>query len=467
MRWADPRGLRHATTIGPRRCVRLHKLSKELRERSCDESAASAASRIARVCAFRPAQLQQFLDCCERFPEVSCLCCVGQPQVSYLGAGSPVRRFCEATAGSPRPEPSLQRLERGRMPAGLLAFSIALVASVFLTVPVRAFAIRVGMVDLPGPRKVHVQPIPLLGGVAIYAAVMIAALLSTSGPARSQVLGILAGATLVAAVGVLDDRGWLHHQIKLFVAMPVAAGILLASGIHAQVFSVLISGRNGYLLDAVLTILWVVALTASFSILDHMDGLCAGVAAVASAFFAALALLHGQTLVTSLAAAVLGAALGFLRWNFKPAKIFMGDGGAMFLGFLMATLGLKLRLEVNHASAWLAPVLILGATIFDTSLVSFSRARRGLLPFATPGKDHAAHRLANLGLGHRGAVLMMYSIGILAGSAGVLVSYVPARTAVIVAAVVLTIMAFGIVLLERAPYERQRAKLGSQPPISL
>jgi len=345
------------------------------------------------------------------------------------------------------------------MPAGLLAFSIAFVASVSLTVPVRALAIRVGMVDLPGPRKVHLQPIPLLGGVAIYGAVVIAALLSTSGPARSQILAILAGATLVAVVGVLDDRGWLHHQIKLFVAMPIAAGILLASGIHAQVFGVLVGGHSGYLLDAALTILWVVGITASFSILDHMDGLCAGIAAVASAFFACLAFLHGQTLVTPLAAAVLGAAAGFLRWNFKPAKIFMGDGGAMFLGFLMATLGLKLRLEqVNYFSAWLVPALVLGAAIFDTALVSVSRARRGLLPFAAPGKDHAAHRLVNLGLGHRGAVLTMYLIGVLAGSAGLLVSYLSARGALVVLALVGIAAAGGIVFFEHAPYERQYKK---------
>jgi UDP-GlcNAc:undecaprenyl-phosphate GlcNAc-1-phosphate transferase len=346
------------------------------------------------------------------------------------------------------------------MTAGLLAFSIALLASVTLTVPVRALAIRVGMVDLPGPRKVHLQPIPLLGGLAIYGAVVIAALFSTSGPARNQVFAILAGATLVAAVGILDDRGWLHHQIKLFVAMPLAAAILLASGIHAQVFSVLVGGHTGYLLDAALTILWVVGITASFSILDHMDGLCAGIAAVASVFFAALALLHGQTLVTSLAAAVLGAAAGFLRWNFKPAKIFMGDGGAMFLGFLMATLSLKLRLEqVNHFSAWLAPVLILGATIFDTALVSVSRARRGLLPFAAPGKDHAAHRLANLGLGHRGAVVTIYFIGAISGGAGLLVSYLSARGAVVVACAAVALLFGGIAFLESAPYERQSSDL--------
>src|SRR5216683_2129138 len=169
------------------------------------------------------------------------------------------------------------------MAAGLLAFIIALLASLLLTAPVRALALRVGMVDLPGPRKVHLQPIPLLGGLAMYAGVVLGVLFLFNGPARAQIAGILAGATLVAAVAML-------------------------------------------------------------------------------------AYLNGQILVTVLAAAVLGAATGFLRWNFRPAKIFMGDSGAMFLGFLMATLGLKLRLEnSNHLAAWLAPLLILGVTIFDTT----------------------------------------------------------------------------------------------------
>src|SRR5436190_1736867 len=272
------------------------------------------------------------------------------------------------------------------MAAGLLAFFIALFGSLVLVVPVRALALRVGMVDLPGPRKVHLKPIPLLGG------------------------------------------------------------------------------RSGDFLDAMLTVVWVVGITASFSILDHMDGLCAGVAAMASVFFAMLAYLNGQTLVTTLAAAVLGAATGFLRWNFKPAKIFMGDGGAMFLGFLMATLGLKLRLEnSNHLSAWLAPVLILGVTIFDTTLVTISRSRRGLLPFATPGKDHAAHRLSNLGFGHRGAVLTLYLLGAMGGGAAVLVSYLSARMASLVGAIAVCTIFAGVVYLERAPYERQTGKTSPAP----
>jgi UDP-GlcNAc:undecaprenyl-phosphate GlcNAc-1-phosphate transferase len=163
--------------------------------------------------------------------------------------------------------------------------------------------------------------------------------------------------------------------------------------------------------------------------------------------------------VSTLAAAVLGAATGFLRWNFEPAKIFMGDGGAMFLGFLMATLALKLRLsQGNHASAFLAPLLILGVTIFDTTLVTISRARRGLLPFAAPGKDHAAHRLANLGLGQRGAVLTLYLLGAASGASAIWACYIPARAALLFAAAVVAAMLVAVAILEKAPYERQAAK---------
>jgi UDP-GlcNAc:undecaprenyl-phosphate/decaprenyl-phosphate GlcNAc-1-phosphate transferase len=347
------------------------------------------------------------------------------------------------------------------MSAGLLAFFIGLIASMILIVPVRALALRFGMVDLPGPRKVHLQPIPLLGGLAIYGGVMLAILFVMPGGAREQSAAIVTGATLVAVVGFLDDRGWLHHQIKLFVGMPAAAGILLASGIHAQAFEFFVRGQTGYLLDAVLTIFWVVGITASFSIFDHMDGLCAGIAAIASLFFAILSILNGQVFVTTLAAAVFGAATGFLRWNFKPAKIFMGDGGAMFLGFLMATLGLKLRLaHAKPGAALLAPVLLLAVPIFDTTLVTISRSRRGLLPFAAPGKDHAAHRLANLSLGQRNAVLVLYLAGTIGGMAGISVSYMETQGTLLTAVLAILVGLLAVVLLEKAPYEAQQ-KVGS------
>jgi UDP-GlcNAc:undecaprenyl-phosphate GlcNAc-1-phosphate transferase len=342
------------------------------------------------------------------------------------------------------------------MVAGLLAFTVALVASLGLTVPVRQFALRVGMVDRPGPRKVHLQPIPLLGGLAIYSGVLLATLVSLGGSAMTETLGILAGATLVILVGTLDDRGLLHHQVKLFVAMPIAGLILLLSGIHAQVFSVLWPGRASTVADGALTVLWVTGVTASFSIFDYMDGLCAGIAAIASMFFAIFALLSGQVLVSTLAAAVMGAALGFLRWNFNPAKIFMGDGGAMLLGFLMATLSLKLRLTgTSHGADWAVPILVLGVPLFDTVLVSISRSRRGLLPFATPGKDHAGHRLANWGLGTRDAVLVLYGWGMVFGVLAIVASRLSSWRAGEVGAAIAGLALVAVALLERAPYERQ------------
>jgi UDP-GlcNAc:undecaprenyl-phosphate/decaprenyl-phosphate GlcNAc-1-phosphate transferase len=345
------------------------------------------------------------------------------------------------------------------VPPDLIAFAVALVGSLILTVPVRHFALRYGMVDRPNARKVHLRPIPLLGGIAIYLGFVLAILLTLRAVPQQQMVGILAGATLLAAVGLMDDGGLLHHQVKLFVGMPVAALFLLAAGIRAQLFSEFVPGAAGIVLDGCLTVLWVVGITASFSILDHMDGLCAGISAVAAGFFTISAALNGQTLVRTLGAATLGAALGFLRWNFNPAKIFMGDGGAMFLGFLMATLGLKIRPEGTHFPvSWLVPVLILGVPIFDTTLVSISRARRGLLPFTSPGKDHAAHRLSNLGLGHRGAVLVLYCLAGLFGALALLVPHLSTATAYLLAGVAAACGLIGILLLESAPFERQ-AKL--------
>jgi UDP-GlcNAc:undecaprenyl-phosphate GlcNAc-1-phosphate transferase len=347
---------------------------------------------------------------------------------------------------------------------GLLAFTVALSASLVLTIPVRRLALRVGLVDKPGPRKVHQEPTPLLGGMAIYLGVVLSMLAFFSTPELPVLLAILAGGTLVWLTGTLDDRGVLHHQIKLFVGMPAGAAIVLASGIRADVFSALWPGRLGGIADAVLTILWITGITASFSILDYMDGLCAGIAAVASIFFAVLAAVHGQLWLSTLAASVAGACFGFLRWNFNPARIFMGDGGAMLLGFLMATLSLQLRLEGSSmAAAWFTPVLVLGAAIFDTTLVSISRSRRGLLPFATPGKDHTAHRLVNCGLGTRRAVLTMYALGAGFGFLAILVSRLDSGRAFIAIACIAIAVLFAIAALERAPYERQQPKPRPQP----
>ena len=343
----------------------------------------------------------------------------------------------------------------------LFTVAIALVASLTLTVPVRRLALQTGLVDQPAARKIHLAPVPLLGGLAIYCGVVLALVVMLRGHMETQTVAILAGATLLGLVGLLDDRGVLHHQVKLFIAMPASAAILILSGIRADVFTPLVP-RYGPALDVVLTLFWVVGITAAFSILDHMDGLCAGVAAIAAAYFTLFAILDGQTVVRFLAAATLGAALGFLRWNFNPAKIFMGDAGAMFLGFLMATLGLKLRLEdLPHATAWLVPVLTLLVPIFDTFLVTVSRSRRGKLPFATPGKDHTAHRLSTLGWGQRGSVIALYVLGGIGGSLALAVTRMPQQVGWYLAGAVVVASLVGVIAFEGVPFETQHKLPGS------
>jgi UDP-GlcNAc:undecaprenyl-phosphate GlcNAc-1-phosphate transferase len=319
-------------------------------------------------------------------------------------------------------------------------------------------ALHWGIVDVPNARKIHRTPIPLLGGVGIYLGTVLSIVWFVASPARGQIFGILAASTLLLVVGILDDRHLLHHQIKLFVAMPLAALTLVALGVKSHVGSALLPGPVGPALDVGLTLFWVVGITAAYNIFDHMDGLASGVTAIASLFFTILAIREGQVLVATLGAALLGGSLGFLLWNFNPAKIFMGDGGAMFLGFMAATLGLKLRLDdVSAATSWMIPVLLLIVPIFDTSLVSISRARRGLIPFASPGKDHTAHRLANVGLGQRGAVLVLYAVGAAGGLLGLLVWGLSVEIAWILALVVMLVVLTAVSILERFPYERQGA----------
>lgn len=341
-----------------------------------------------------------------------------------------------------------------------LAFAIAALAAATFAPAARHLAFSVGLVDLPGPRKLHAAPMPLLGGLAVYIAVLFAIAVFVADEAWSQMLGIFVAATVALVIGTLDDRGFLHHQIKLTVAMPLAAIILIATGMHSEIFrdvgSLPIVGVPGIWLDYALSFVWIVSITAAFAILDHMDGLCSGTAAVACAFFLYFAETEGQLLVSTLAATLLGATLGFLRWNFNPARIFLGDGGAMFTGLMMATLGIKLRfLYVEQAVAWMIPVLVLLVPVFDTTLVSISRLRRGLVPFSSPGKDHAAHRLVNWGYSQRQAVLALYLVGISGGLLAVLMRRLAVVEGLILGTIVAIVALATVAIFERAPYERQ------------
>ncbi len=290
---------------------------------------------------------------------------------------------------------------------------------------------------------------PVLGGLAIHTGTVLAIVVLVESTARAQTVAILGGATLLAAMGILDDAGKLHHQIKFQLGMPLVGIILIASGVHSSLFPF-------PLIDYGMTLLWVVGIVCAFNLLDNMDGLCAGVACIASVFFLFFAVLNGQYLVSILAAAVVGAAVGFLYYNFHPARIFMGDGGALFLGFMMATLGIKLRFPaLPEAKSWMIPVLILGVPIFDTTLVTISRIRRGLVPFKSPGKDHLSHRLANLGIPQSQVALLHYALGLVLGLLALLVTQLSTLQAYTLAGALTLLGLVAIAWLERLPFEHQ------------
>ncbi len=323
----------------------------------------------------------------------------------------------------------------------LIIFVAALIVAFWATPLAQRAAHRFDVLDQPAARKLHLAPVPLLGGVAIYAATIIALLVFSDKQEITQVAGIVIGATLVSFFGLWDDRRSLSPAIKLVVQI-LAALILYATGISVSLLP-------HPLLNLFITLLWVVGITNAFNLLDNMDGLSGGVSAVAALFFLVLAVQEQQVLVGSLAAALLGACIGFLWYNFNPARIFMGDSGSLFIGFVLAALGIKLRfLGQPVIVTWMIPILVLAVPIFDTTLVSISRLRRGLNPLTTPSKDHLSHRLVARGMSHREAVLSIYMLCFLSGVIAMLIAQANIGEAYAIGVVVLLIALAGLVWLE-------------------
>ena len=284
----------------------------------------------------------------------------------------------------------------------LLIFLFSLLITGFGTPLVRRAALYLGFVDAPAKRKLHSEPMPLMGGLAIFGGAFIVMLIVAPSLPKS-IAGVLLAGTAVALTGLIDDRRGLPAWAKL-AAQALAVVILVNYDIQVNLP---VPEPINYLI----TFVWLAGISNAINFLDNMDGLSAGISAVASSFILLMGLANGQLLVSALSAAVLGATLGFLRYNFKPAQIFMGDVGSLFLGFVLAVLGLQLTFPANqNVVTWMVPILILGVPVFDMTLVVFSRIRRGVSP-NTAGKDHTSHRLVDRGFSQREAVLILYLMG--------------------------------------------------------
>ncbi len=334
------------------------------------------------------------------------------------------------------------------MPNYIWAFLIALVAAVMLTPFVIRLAFRTGALDAPDARKVHKRPIPRIGGLAIYAAFMVSMLLllETSEIPEEMaqgVIGLFVGGSMIVALGLWDDYMNLPPKVKLFGQI-LCAWAAVAFGVRID-FITSFSGEIMYLYDYVtipLTMLWMVGITNTVNLIDGLDGLAAGVATIASLTICFVALRMDILVVAVVTAALGGAAFGFLFYNFNPAKIFMGDTGSMFLGFMLSGISVVGVMKSAAMVALVVPVLALGLPIMDTTFAIIRRWLAGA-PIMKPDKGHLHHRLLGLGFSQRQAVLLMYVISALLGSGAIVMTAVSPRIAILILVVMVVAVLYG------------------------
>jgi UDP-GlcNAc:undecaprenyl-phosphate GlcNAc-1-phosphate transferase len=299
----------------------------------------------------------------------------------------------------------------------LWGFLVALAVALVLTPHIGSVARYLGVVDEPGERRrIHRRPVPLLGGIALFLAIFVPALafLPLDGPYR----GILIGAALATLLGLLDDTRGLPWWAKLggqfgVAAVPVAFGVVL----DRFTFPFLGVQELPAWLAIGVTLLWIVAIMNMVNFVDGMDGLAAGICGISGATFAVIALSLGKPEAAVLSAIVAGACSGFLRHNFYPARIFMGDSGAMLLGFTLATVSVQGLLKTAATVALFLPLLVLLVPIIDTSFVVAKRLKYGL-PVYHADDWHLHHRFRNIGFSQRRTVVYLWAwCAILAGAA--------------------------------------------------
>lgn len=310
----------------------------------------------------------------------------------------------------------------------MLIFTMALFFGAAGTPVARKFALKMGFIAIPKADRAHTEPTALMGGLAIYAAaisalvlILIAAWLVGNIFRIGELVTIIIGATMMAAIGLWDDRRALPAWVKLAAQIGPVVIVFLA-GVQANL-PILITQQWDVWINFLVTACWILYITNAVNYLDNADGIAIMTSATTGAIFLLIAVLNGQQLVSMLAAAVLGASLGFARYNLPLPKstIFMGDSGSLFLGFLLAILGIKIRIPGNVPQiTWLVPIIVLGLPVFDTAMVFISRTRRGV-SFFRGGVDHTTHRLARLGLDRLAVAL---AVSLICGALGLVAIFI-------------------------------------------
>ncbi len=327
---------------------------------------------------------------------------------------------------------------------------ISLFVSLLLTPLVKIIASKLGLVNNPKGDRWRTEPVALMGGFAIFISFVLATLFLVE--LKRQIIILLIGGIAIFTLGVIDDKYHFRASIKSIIQIIIALGVIYFG---------LVSRLTPYfLIDAVITMIWIVGLTNALNMLDNMDGLSSGITIVCASGILGLSLINHQKEITLLCLALIGSCLGFLVFNFKPAKIFMGDCGALFLGYMLAMLGMMVgwQQKIQNFNALLSPVLILSVIIFDFVLVSILRLKNGRMPWHG-GKDHSSHRLVCLlGGKEKTAVLIIYGLCALGSILGLTVLQVNLLTAILISIIWAVIMfIFGMQLAKVECYRKEQS----------
>ncbi|MED1468618.1 MraY family glycosyltransferase [Bacillus salipaludis] len=298
-----------------------------------------------------------------------------------------------------------------------LTFLLCFLCSILITPIVKKLAFKVGATDNPNQRKVHLKIMPRLGGLAIYVSFILGLLLMH--PDSQYHAAIVVGSVIILAAGILDDIYELSAKIKFLLQIAAALIVVYWGGVHVD-FINLPFGGNLYFgaMSVPITVIWIVGVTNAINLIDGLDGLAAGVSSIALITISAMAIVMGDPYVMTMGAILLASTLGFLIFNFHPAKIFMGDTGALFLGYMIAVLSLLGFKNVAFIS-FVVPVIILGVPISDT-FFAIVRRLYNKNPLSAPDKSHLHHCLLKLGFTHRQTVLLIYAMSAMFGLAAVI-----------------------------------------------
>ncbi len=304
----------------------------------------------------------------------------------------------------------------------ILALAVSLIVSFALTPAVKWLAVKIGAVDVPkDKRRMHDHPIPRLGGLAIFIGFVVSVLLFAD--MDRALRGILLGACLIVAVGVVDDSHPLGPGIK-FILQIVAALIAVWHGVVIQAIANPLPWGEHYwafgIMAVPITVIWIVAVTNSVNLIDGLDGLADGVSTIAALTMLIIALLMGNMEMATLCAALVGGCLGFIPYNRNPAEIFMGDTGATFLGFILATVSVTGLFKLYAIISFIVPFIILGFPIFDTTSAFVRRILKGQNPMK-PDRSHTHHKLIDMGMNQKQAVATLYMVAGVLGLCAVMI----------------------------------------------